>query len=97
MNLEQLFSKLFAFLRDGLTGRGMTLATLSDTANDPAGEGWLMATADATVVALPAGNPEGSTVELSLLANQIIPVRFKRVYSTGTDTGVSIYIINNGH
>lgn len=92
MNLEQLFGKWFAFLRDYLTGRKMIAATKSDTVDDPAGEGWIMTTVDATVVALPAANPEGSTVTLSLLANQIIPVRFRRVYSTGTDA-VTVYLI----
>lgn len=92
MNLDQLFGKWFAFLRDYLTGRSMTAATKSDTVDDPAGQGWIMVTEDATVVALPAANPEGSTVTLSLLANQVIPVRFRRVYSTGTDA-VTVYII----
>ena len=42
MNLEQLFGKFFSFLRDNLTGRGMIVATKSDTVDDPAGEGWIM-------------------------------------------------------
>jgi len=92
MNLEQLFGKYFSFLRDGLTGRSMKLATKSDTVDDPAGEGWIMTLVNATVVALPAANPEGSTVTLALTAYQVLPVRFKRVYSTGTDA-VSVYLI----
>ena len=92
MNLEQLFGRWFAFLRDGLTGRTMLPATKSDTVNDPLTEGWIMTLVDATVVALPAANPEGATVTLTLTANQVLPVKFRRVYSTGTDA-VPVYII----
>ena len=92
MNLEQIFGKWSAFLRDNLTGRCVVTATKSDTVDDPNGEGWIMVATDATVVALPAENPDGDTITLSLLANQILPIRFRRVYSTGTDA-VTVYII----
>lgn len=92
MNLEQLFGKWFAFLRDSLNGRTMIVAVKSDTVDDPAGEGWIMVTQNATVKALPAGNPGANPVTLSLLANQIIPVKFRRVYESGTDP-VTVYII----
>jgi len=93
MNLEQLFGKWFAFLRDGLTGRMVLPATKSDIANDPFGEGWIIVlTTAGTVRCLPAGNPEGSTVDLVLKVNEIIPCKVKRVYSTGTDA-VGVYLI----
>ena len=96
MNLQQLFGKWFAFLRDNLTARGTTIATKSDTVDDPAGEGWIMTLVDATVVALPSGNSEGDTITLPLLALQVLPIKFRRVYSTGTDA-VTVYILNNGN
>lgn len=92
MNLEQLFGKWFAFLRDGLTGRRVILATQSDTVDDPAGEGWIMTLVDGTVTALPAGNPEGKTIALPLTALQVVPIRFKRVLDTGTDA-IDVYLI----
>lgn len=94
MNLEQQFSKLFSFLRDSLVGRTVVEATKSDTVNDPAGEGWVVVlTTAGTVRCLPAGNPEGSTIDLALEVNQVLPIRVKRVYNTGTDA-VGVYLIN---
>jgi len=93
MNLEQLFSKLFSFLRDGLTGRRMAAVTKSDTVDDPFGEGWVIVLGTAGVVrVLPAGNPEGAYVDWTLELNQVIPCRVKRVYNSTTDA-VGVYLI----
>ena len=94
MSLEQLFSKLFSGLRDSLVGRRVTLVTKSDTVDDPAGEGWLVVLTTAGVVrCLPAANPEGSTIDITLDVNQVLPIRVKRVYNTAT-AAVGVYLIN---
>lgn len=92
MNLQQLFGKYFAFLRDNLVGRRMIAAAKSDTVDDPHGEGWVMTLVDATVVVLPAENLEGQTVPLPLKALQTVPVKIRRVLNTGTDA-VTVYLI----
>jgi len=94
MTLTQLFGHWFAFLRDNLVARRATLVTKSDTVNDPAGEGWIVVlTTAGTVRCLPAANPEGSTIDLELDVNQVLPLRVRRVYNTGTDA-VGVYLIN---
>ncbi len=91
MDLSTLFQKYFFFLRDAIVARRSTVATKSDTVNDPAGEGWIMVLEDATIVALPSGNAS-DTLTLPLKALQILPIRFKRVLDTGTDA-VDVYIL----
>lgn len=92
MNLSQLFGHWFAFLRDNLVARRVILATQSDTVDDPAGEGWIMTLVDGTVTVLPAGNPEGATIALPLVALQVLPIRVRRVLDTGTDA-IDVYIL----
>jgi hypothetical protein len=91
MELTTLFQKYFTFLRDSIVARKATVATKSDTVNDPAGEGWIMVLEDATIVALPSGNAT-ETLTLPLKALQILPIRFKRILVAGTDD-VDVYIL----
>jgi len=94
MNLTQLFGHWFAFLRDNLVARRATLVTKSDTVNDPAGEGWIVVLTTAGIVrCLPAANPEGAYIDLTLDINQVLPIRVKRVYNS-TTTAVGVYLIN---
>jgi len=89
MNWEQLFSKYFAFLRDSIVARGCVLAAKSDTVN-LAREGYVIvlgAAGDVKVL-----TSEENIVTLPLLPKEVIPLRVKRVFSTGT-TATDVYIM----
>lgn len=91
-DLGKLFQKFFYFLRDALVGRSMRVATKSDTVDDPLGEGWVIVLVDATVKVLPTKNPDDEPITLTLKAMQVLPLRIRRVYLTGTDD-VTVYIM----
>ncbi len=89
MNLEQLFNKKFAFLRDSLIARSCKLITPSDT-ELLSGEGFIMVLGDSGNVKVQTS--AGDIVTISLDTKEIIPLVVKKVFSTGTDA-TNIYLL----